>query len=218
METYTPTPTQLIDVSLPQAGVDPVGVSTVRVGMEAAADGIAFNSLAQNRPVFRANFEKGAAISGGDFPPIDTGSSFGNGFTTLVVDSGIGLGSHAIQIGSGTIGNVYKGLLRIGVRGVFTLNTTDNPADMPLFNVWRHDGVSDPDDGEVVANLYGQRRGNTSAGATILVDDSVILEITTADLFPRFSLQWNGGYDLTFVNAATQHSYFYIEQVWRDIP
>lgn len=42
METYTPTPVQMTDVSLPQDAIDDLVVSTVRTALEPMADGIAF--------------------------------------------------------------------------------------------------------------------------------------------------------------------------------
>lgn len=86
METYTPTPTKMVDVSLPQAGIDPIGVSTVRTGMEAIADGLAYEGQAASAWLSLSNT---LTVVGDTFEMILKSSYPSGAWTMVASDHGI---------------------------------------------------------------------------------------------------------------------------------
>jgi len=144
METYTPTPTQLTDVSLPQAGIDQVGVSTVRVGMEAEADGIAWankmlflgSPLAHRDLTFEiATFEESdylnfSLVSGSNTGV--AGDQYGAAVSLTLISDGDG---ECLKLG-GSAGGGVRGVWRIsGYTVVRNSSSIDPiPAQLSLYS------------------------------------------------------------------------------------
>lgn len=84
METYTPTPVQLTDVSLPQDAIDQLVVSSVRTALEPMADGIAYLGV----PVSAWFTMPNTGVSSGSAFDLLVVSSYPSGGWTIVDDAG----------------------------------------------------------------------------------------------------------------------------------
>lgn len=188
METYTPTPVEMTNISLPQAGVDPVGVSTVRTALQAEADGIAF--LNERATALLAALRTGQATISIDNQAgspylvdewykldLDIGTTAPRTPVTVVAAS-VGDGDY-IQLGAGADPVLGWWLLSISA------SVTDATITSATLNVYLHTGT-DPTAGTIVASW----RGATPDGSDISrLSDNYLFQVTSASPAPKLSFR-----------------------------
>lgn len=160
METYTPTPVEMTDVSLPQDAIDQLVVSTVRTALEPMADGIAFlnqeageiddqlYSRYTGNGSVTINDNAGSPYLADEWYELTAEALTSAPYTQITVGANAGSAGSHIQLGTG--GGTAVGWWRVSIdaqvtditAGVGTpvevwLGTTTTPTDGAIVAKWR---------------------------------------------------------------------------------
>lgn len=168
METYTPTPVQMTDVSLPQDAIDQLVVSTVRTALEPMADGIAYlnqQEIATRAATLLASarfYLPAATYADNDFVAftVQDRTASADGYAEIVAVSATG-GGNAITVNVGNASPRDVGWWRVSV----DISEVDFGADIvTALELYQFDAAAsaDPLSGSIVARWDSTKR--TGAG------------------------------------------------------